>query len=258
MDNLTYLGEEADLYLRAFEKYLQENRFIGNREALRDLCSGWYARYEVWSVKDPIKRLLDLQIPLDRRQVWLQLRHSGHDTSLHGWKMQFPIAIAPNGRTFAILRQIFHFKSTEQDTTVKLSTSALPLDLTSALQRKWSHEYTPADGITRDLYLYQILFNRDGSRVFFIDQIGLLHNLAAYTVDWGNVTPVVLRGSLVTNEMPFLDLRTAGFVCKASFHPGRDLLGISLGGQAFLWDYRASKLPLQMIDNESVITGIKD
>src|SRR6266487_6490309 len=100
------------MFARVFERDAQSSmRPIASMLPL--LCTGWVARYEVWTIADNPVCSADICIPLAADEVHLQLQCSlwqeDPSYSLEAFKCQFPLAISANIRLIAILRTVYYF-----------------------------------------------------------------------------------------------------------------------------------------------------
>ncbi len=150
-------------------------------DLLRDCCSGWLIKYELWRLENEPKRWLDLQVPLDEAEVWLQMYHSVWSPwGAAQWVVQFPVAISPDLRIISVLRTVYDLRNISEtmNSTLpvpkrfKLDFSCLP-----NLARIWERTIPPPETAatciltTRKdyLYLYRLKFSTCNSYLLFLD-----------------------------------------------------------------------------------------
>jgi len=116
---------------------------------LRSYCVGWIAQYEVWSVDKDAKRLAITQVKLDPDEILLQFQQSClAEMQTRGgklvqdakilWKVQFPTAISPDVRTFAILRDIYILHPIKGDnSSASFERASLPLESVDPIKPFW-------------------------------------------------------------------------------------------------------------------------
>jgi hypothetical protein len=153
--------------------------------------SGWLAQYEVHpSTRDKVVAVL--RIPIDQKEVWLQMWHSlFQGKSSKQWYLQFPISISPDCKYIAILRTVYaaefclhsaqldkissqirleeisqHFydqwrRPVDIFRNLRQSTVAADLDISSRFA--WNP--------SANLYYYWIFFDLRGRFAFLIDQV---------------------------------------------------------------------------------------
>lgn len=229
----------------SFERFAEHRCSLDRDTDLRSICSGWYARYEAWSIESAPVRLCDIQIPLESGQIWLLVRQSLNIRSQQPFKIRFPIAIALNARTFAILQKVYIFQSTRTDARLKLSSSLFPVEFDRGVQERWSLNYEPADNLCFDMYLYHLSFSSDSRFLCFIDQFGVQNNLAVFEISISGRLAINLVGSLKVEQ--FMTDCAWNRNCKVTFHPQRALLAIMTAGLAYLWQFGNGK-PFLLID----------
>ncbi|KAF2177985.1 hypothetical protein K469DRAFT_754797 [Zopfia rhizophila CBS 207.26] len=104
------------------------------------LCTGWVARYELWTVADDPVRMADGCIPLDPNEIHLQFQRSmwQDDPSFAAghWKLQFPTAISPDTRLICIIRTVYFFTVTKRN-EARMHAVSLPLHLEPHLEAIW-------------------------------------------------------------------------------------------------------------------------
>jgi hypothetical protein len=226
---------------------------------LRDLSTGWIARYEIWSLASEVKCTVDHKFSLDSNEVWLQMkqtmcqREEGSEEP-SGWGMQFPMAISKNARMFTILRTLYSLRPATSTPGLILETSILNLDFDGFENPQWSpqHDKIPNDDVVcrstdleaderfqrRDLYLYWFFFHPNSLSLLFISQDLQEKSMAAIF----DLTTAP-RASIINHS----ELNVTGYLLrhlswcwnfnqvKVVYHPMHPLLGFSFAGRLYLW-----------------------
>ncbi|KAL9121120.1 MAG: hypothetical protein Q9187_002326 [Circinaria calcarea] len=168
---------------RAYERVWQCLKSAGSCFILKPVCSGWVVRYEIWTVEGEPCRLQDLYIPLDKSEVWMQVRQSTRQQISGSWRMQFPITISNNVSLFAVLRTIFIVRRDEGEVSTELAYAyaVLPLGFHEKLQYNWSDNkmgFGPVKHMgqsalhqigTHSIYEYSLKFALSGEYLIFRD-----------------------------------------------------------------------------------------
>ncbi|ORY05553.1 hypothetical protein BCR34DRAFT_604476 [Clohesyomyces aquaticus] len=216
----------------------------------RDRCTGWFARYEIWSIADDPSKIVNLDIPLDSSEVRLQMRQSGwSEKSLNrGYandstemKLQFPLSISPDVRSFTILRSVFMLdEMTGLD--LELRSAIITMDFNQRLFTNWmnaSDNTSLDEGSTRDLlyeYLYWTYFSPDGRFLFFIDnEFAEPSVIAVFEIRKADVLSISLLSSQTIDVTGFNE-RNSGF--SVSFHPTKPLVTFVVADTLHLWAFR--------------------
>lgn len=204
---------------------------------MKNFSSGWCARYEIWSIKSTPSRLCDIQIPLNKDEVCLQLRQSASKRFNCQWKVQFPITIASDARSFVLLRTIYTSQSTLGQHSINLLSARFPVSYDQSVQYRWSLEYASTNTLgIFDFYFYNLIFSDDGRYLLMIDQFGILNNLAVFELAATEALSVKLVSHLRTESFTRMeDLRS--HKCKFAFHPFASIIAISTHPNCFLWNF---------------------
>jgi hypothetical protein len=224
-------------------------------------CDGWFAHYEIWSIAEEASKVVDLKIRLDANEVQLQMQQSlwGDKTTTDEFvtacgdlKLQFPLSISPDVRSFAVLRTVYALDNASK-TELRLHSFVLPMDTNDDLERNWtlrsneddtSDMKAPAksyfnDWSTHDSlyeYLYWTCFSPDGNLLFWIDsEFAEPSTISVFTIHTNNKLSVSLLSSLSTHMIGF-DEKNRGV--SVSFHPSKPLLAFSLADTVFLWAFK--------------------
>ncbi|KAK6534601.1 hypothetical protein TWF281_005909 [Arthrobotrys megalospora] len=84
---------------------------------LHQCSSGWRAKYEIWDLQKPAKRVSQTWIELSREEVWIQLCQTlRRDRNSRQWNIQFPLAMKADLRLFSILRTVYRFEISQNIT----------------------------------------------------------------------------------------------------------------------------------------------
>ena len=216
---------------------MEEDCSLGGLSNFKNFSSGWCARYEIWSIKCTPKRLCDIQIPLDKDEVYIQLRQSASKRFNCKWKLQFPIAIASDARSFVLLRTIYTSQSTLGEHQIKLISARLPVSYDQSVQYRWSLEYAITSALgTFDFYFYNLKFSDDGRYLFMIDQFGLLNNIAVFELAATVGLSVTLIRYLRTESFTCME-QLWNHKCQFAFHPFASIIAISVTGKCFIWNF---------------------
>jgi len=209
--------------------------------------SGWTARYEIWSIGDSPKRLLFHDVCLKDTEVQLQLLQSLRTDNKNGsdWKVQFPIAIAPNLYQFTVLRTVYWLSHRRGKNEGQMRSSILNLDLDSVARGAWDPRFFNLDQAPRvgkcALYTYWIRFRTDGTQLFFIDRT----HVAIYSLperERGEPSMQSFCGDMNHGYQDNDPLR----MIDALFHPHRPVVAYRTGRRIFLWAYKQRKQTLQL------------
>lgn len=233
---------------RAYQENASHFEWSSTISTLLTFCSGWIARYELWTISRPSRRVADLRIPLNEKEIQIQLRQSlwrEHEAAEGPvrvtWRTQFPVSISPDVRRFAVLRSLYSLNlHIEKDAeTLGLSSVCLDLNISSALATIWNQDrHNMSSWLVRKRgpYGYCLTFSSDGRLVFFVDkQHSLPMHLAVFELDEIGELRVSLIGQL-TWTMENLDQSFTKI--SAAFHPEKTLVAFSVSGSIFLWTYK--------------------
>lgn len=216
---------------------MEEDCSLGGWSEIKNFSSGWCARYEIWSIKSTPLRLCNIQIPLDKDEVCLQLRQSASKRFNCTWKVQFPIAIASDARSFVLLRTIYTSQSTPSKHSMNLLSARFPVSYDQGVQYRWSPEYAMTNTLgTFDFYFYSVIISNDGRYLFMIDQFGVLNNLAVFELAATRALSVTLVSHLRTESFTRME-DLWSHKCKFAFHPFGSIIAISIPGNCFLWNF---------------------
>lgn len=211
---------------------------------IESLCSGWQARYQLFSVEDNRAPRATVYFDLEEAEIRLQLRQAFRKEGKDEWKASFPLAISPDGLSICILRTVYRALGKEQ---AQWSKSILPLDKIDELRHKWTAELCVHDPTTtfskfrvilEDWYTYSITLSADGRYAFFSDNKAALKFFVMFelTVRGSKMEArqVSCQRDFVTREKP---------TDSASFHPNSPVLAFSRGPLVRVWNFGTGKFP---------------
>jgi len=105
--------------------------------ALRRVCHGWRALYEVWSIKTN-KRTVTLEVSLEPADLADSLLYlwlcDGHENEGH---MQLPLAISPDVSAFTVARTLFVLHRAAGTSTVRCLRTVLPTPSRTSIESEF-------------------------------------------------------------------------------------------------------------------------
>ncbi|KAF2189292.1 hypothetical protein K469DRAFT_62625 [Zopfia rhizophila CBS 207.26] len=225
---------------RTFEEMsIKSNKPKFSRVSTSQCASGWIAQYEVWSTKEPCRRLFVEDIPLKEDEIRLQMYQSMWNRE-GAWTVQFPLSISASLHQFTILRTVYSMRKARSNLKASKESCILPLSLNTVLSSKWtsaSYSTDNEDYVNQGArYSYWLKFSNDGQRLLFVDAT----NAAVYSLFNGSgLKPVV--ESLAED----LSYRTNQpmWTVEASFHPDLPLVAWQVGRAVFGWAYKRDVHP---------------
>ncbi|MCJ1398403.1 hypothetical protein MMC11_001601 [Xylographa trunciseda] len=233
---------------------------------LKDACTGWIGRYEMWSIETEPRLLADLSFPLQRTEIWMRIRQAMRRNGMNKWQVQFPMTISRDLQTFVILRTVFHVQAASTGIMPTYTSFTLPVDFTENFQRNWTDDrkgFVPVLDmfgqpvpahlrlIDLEFYAYSIWLSKNGNYLFFEDeQFGHLDTIAVFAVNHLKEVTATL-----VDSQYFQASATTVQRC-AVFHPLYDLVVFSYGSFVELWEFRKGKAGLMML--HSSISPLRD
>lgn len=99
-------------------------------------------RYEVWSIQQSAtKYICKLSMKLEGTEIWLLLRQSLRHDMMNTWKMQIPLSISEDIKSFSALRTVYRISENPKVPGEWLARSAiLPLDSHPYSHHNWSDD----------------------------------------------------------------------------------------------------------------------
>ncbi|OCL08347.1 hypothetical protein AOQ84DRAFT_42671 [Glonium stellatum] len=236
---------------RAYEKQWNQLQPQSPYSFLLPLCSGWTARYEVWSIEGEPARLFDIRIPLRESEISLQMRQSFRQDSSNDWKTSFPLAISDDALSFVILRTLFKISTSSSGMAGSLLSFVIPMDFLGASAPKWTdqlQQFNPSQlGIANlppglhflhhDWYSYYISFSSNGRYLFFSDRIRTLppvYHLAVFEIHVSEhlCAELIGSGSFETFFGP------SPMITNVAFHPRCPFIVYWNRGSVLLWHFQ--------------------
>lgn len=218
------------------------------------LCDGWVAKYEVWTLNQEICRLVDVTLPLKREEVNLLLRQSFRGDG-EGWKSSFPLAISDDLRSVIVLRTLYFFDLATASTPAKMQSTVIELDFAGTLRPKWREDAQAFDMEQTDIqamplalkymhttwYYYTFTFSPCGDFLAFSDyqhnSFGQQH-LAIYQVYRKGALSVRLINWADFSVNKSLGLTIVKSVLHVVFHPTYDIVVFERKGTINLWNFQ--------------------
>ena len=218
------------------------------------LCDGWVAKYEVWTLNQELCRLVDVTLPLTRKEVNLLLRQSFRGDG-EGWKSSFPLAISDDLHSVIVLRTLYFFDLATGSTPAKMQSAFIELDFAETLRPKWQEDAQAFDMEKTDIqsmpltlkymhtmwYYYNFTFGPRGDFLAFSDY---LHNsfgqqhLAIYKVYRKDVLSVKLINWAEFSVNKSLGSTIVKSVLRVVFHPTYDIVVFERNGTINLWNFQ--------------------
>lgn len=217
-----------------------------------DLGTGWTARYEIWSIVGDTSKVIDLKVQLNPEEVKLQMQQSlWRDQNVNEkfnptdieLKLQFPVSISPDVRTFVVLRTVYVLREDEEN-ELRLHSSMLPMDFNERNTHNWTlrPEFENADQSVNEIfyeYLYWMYFSPDGNNIFFIDnEFGEPSTIAVLEMTKSNALHFRPVGVQVAHIAGFDEKRQGA---NFSFHPSEPLVAFTIANTVFFWVFDSCK-----------------
>jgi len=234
---------------RNYENHWQDLTPDSSHDLLQNVCSGWIARYEVWSVQSQAAadRRADIRIPLDTAEIMLQMRQSFRQEYMNGWKTSFPMVISDDTKSFIILRTLFVLTPANETEPASCKSVVIPMDFSESLDSKWTDQlrvFNPSERGIQDLpptlrllhhdwYTYSMIFSPNRQYLFFSDdRRSFVSCLAVFKITVEDDLKVSLMGSgrFATEQH--------GGLSKVIFHPTYDFIIFRNGTEVGLWHFK--------------------
>lgn len=182
---------------------------------------------------------------MEETEVWLQLLQSlRQKLSLRkdDWQfeLQFPITIASDPGTFAILRTVYVMEVTAKD--IRYMSCPLRLDFSKELARHWSGKQSASIRTTKrgigggnvDIYGYSIAFHPDGRYLAFWDNSRISETvIAIFELSRAPVSSTLLRFRSLLGAL-------AGGVRPCAFHPRLPVISFA-SHEIVVWNFLSCK-----------------
>ena len=218
------------------------------RHSTYQLCDGWVAKYEVWTLNQEIRRLVDVTLPLKSEEVNLLLRQSFRGDG-EGWKSSFPLAISDDLRSVTILRTLYVFNLATASSPTKLQSAVIKLDFVESLRQKWREDTQAFDMERKDIqalpltlkylhttwYHYTFTFGPRGDFLAFSDyQRGNLFGLQQHFA----IYQICREDTLSVKLVKWTDSVFSTPILRVAFHPTYDIVVFERGGTINLWYFQ--------------------
>ncbi|OCL09419.1 hypothetical protein AOQ84DRAFT_375857 [Glonium stellatum] len=226
---------------------------------LQESCSGWIARYELWSISERAERTVDLHIPLNQYEIWLQIcqsLHYGHRMvdgpsetirTISTWALHFPVAISSNAHHFTILRDLYSLVEGKDRLNARFESVRIDLEFQQPMAASWclngrSTQFMRSWPLrTYQIYQYFFTFSQDGRYLFFMDnEILKPMNLALFELGTSRALKLDLVMSLAAANRWVGRLRNV----STTFHPTKPLLAFTHSNTVCLWAFKQVGSPL--------------
>ncbi|KAK7190286.1 hypothetical protein PSPO01_04007 [Paraphaeosphaeria sporulosa] len=230
---------------------------------LKQLSSGWVARYQIFSIANDPELLFEMDCPLEQPKVWTQIRQSlwkeGDSNAAENFRLQCPVAICSSLRRFAVLGDVYSPQASPGSGSSYQLASIVP-SFNEVLRHNWSYMSPDStqntfhacyEAATLDswvhrncrLYLYWVWFSLDGKYLFYVDKApSQPSSLAIWDLGQDDSSPTL---QLINSGSLTLYRGMKEVYCDAgTFHPTQNLLLFSLVGSVYLWpfDHDVSKI----------------
>ncbi|KAJ4297992.1 hypothetical protein N0V90_005891 [Kalmusia sp. IMI 367209] len=218
------------------------------KQQIRYSATNWVAHYEIWTLTTNPEKTLEITIPLEVEDIWLQYQHSlAYATHSTGLTLQFPISISPCIRRFSILDRIYTLDIDEQRGKVVPTSFSLPFGSDDSLAHCWSPKQEAEDDEfwkRNGSFFYFIIFGPDGNSAFCVSRANRESrqyiNLAVLAIDTSKNPPA----TLISPYAKFMPQSTGPLFCPPDtrhvLHPTLPLAIFTVSGFAYIWMYRTS------------------
>ncbi|KAH6714527.1 hypothetical protein BKA61DRAFT_673850 [Leptodontidium sp. MPI-SDFR-AT-0119] len=246
---------------RDYQMFTQQKKKHVSLRKLRDLSTGWIAKYEIWALATEPWCTVDHRFSLDATEVWIQMKQTMCQREENfwetgGWGMQFPMAISKDARMFTVLRTLYSLKPATSKPGLILESSVLGMDFDGLKTSHWSagdSRVSSDDALfkssqleederfeRRDLYLYWFFFHPDGCSLLFASQDLQTRSMAAvFKLDTTSQPSVLnsgelnIKGSLLRHPSWCRNFNQVQVI----YHAAYPLLGFSFAGRLYLWAF---------------------
>ena len=136
--------------------------------------SGWFARYEIWSLEEQPSRQIDVSMPISIKAVKEQLK-----TALplqEGWNVSFPTAISPTLRSFVVLNQVHYLKPGSASNWSSGAVEHLTFSLLPSL-------YISFDSYARVQARFWTIYSPEGNTIFCIERYERKNYITIYSAN---------------------------------------------------------------------------
>lgn len=214
----------------SFRKGLQNKQSLSHQD-----CTDWKIHYEIWRHGRLSVRVIDIRLPLNPNEIWIQLRQSLR--SLWGARMiSFPVVISDSLLCFVVLRTVFKVQAGECGNDHAMKSALIPMEFSEDIKRFWS----PADRENGWFYTYSFRISPGDLRIFFSDSAtNTVHgeiyssHIAAFEMGFEREFLVKLQGAGPFDETELIQ--------GALFHPVHSFVVLIYPFGLKLWNYTQCK-----------------
>ena len=226
---------------KTFEERWATLRAGDSAARVRDACSGWTMKYEVWKIQSK-SCVGQIEIPLDEREIWFAMRQLLYEEDNGNWKTAFPMAISGSGHFVALLRTVFSLQYSGK--AVVYEKAVLPIDFTEAHRKHWDDDleyfdpkdrYHSCDPISRRKYVYSITFSPCDQYLLYSDShfSGISHHYAVFSI--------IRTPNLGLNKLNYISESDLGLLVKPlqpEFHYTANWVLICSKSLVHIWAFR--------------------
>jgi hypothetical protein len=198
-------------------------------------CTDWTVHYEIWRHGTLSVRIIDIRLPLDPDEIWIQVRQSLR--SLWGaMKISLPVVISDSLVCFIVLRSVFKVHAGERGKDHAMKSALIPMDFSEDVKHFWSL----ADRENSWFYTYSFRISPDDLRIFFSDSaLNTVHgeiyssHIAVFGMQFGEEFLVKLQAAGPFDETELIQ--------RALFHPVHSFVVLTYPFGLKLWNYTQCK-----------------
>ncbi|PMD41812.1 hypothetical protein L207DRAFT_582239 [Hyaloscypha variabilis F] len=195
-------------------------------------CSGWVAQYEVWRHRGQSNRIIDIRIPLDPKEVWIQFKQSLRRRG-KSLRTSFPLTIGDSLFCFMVLRTFFSVQPGDRGSDPVIKSALVEMDFLEEINRFWSL----ADRENSWFYTYSFRISLDGCRIFFSDFAsntthGEIYssNIAVLEIEIGERIHIESQAAGPVDDLHLLQ--------NVLFHPSLSFVLLTYPMGVKIWNYK--------------------
>ncbi|KAF2874799.1 hypothetical protein BDV95DRAFT_299092 [Massariosphaeria phaeospora] len=248
---------------------------------VRDVCSGWSFRYEVWSTE--VKSCVgQIEIGLDETEIWCAMQQLLFTVDDGSWQTAFPMAISSSGYLVSILRTVYSLKLSAGKVTAKKA--VLPIDFTDKHCELWSarfkhfdpkdayFENNPIRSLYKKRYRYSLAFSPSGKYLLYFDSFfsGIGSHYAVFNITHTpdlqlhrlNYASEALLGmghigyskDLLSHSRGYSESRKI----DPQFHPKSDLVLVCSSRAVYVWSFLDSGIHVSQLAYGRILDKVHD
>jgi hypothetical protein len=202
--------------------------------SLREVCKGWVAHYEAWSLEPEPCRLFNLVILLDPDEVW-QLMCQALVRESSGWKISFALVMSDDSRSFIILRTLYEIIDDGGAVPSKWRSTTIETDFSPYLVRAWSKRRDKRDFEcgSSTIYTYTFFFGLGNLLIFSDHECYQSSSLALFQIRKDDKLRVEVVKYVTNNG-------TEPPITNVAFHERHPLI-VFCTDSIRIWNYAESK-----------------